>query len=192
MSIPIKLIVGLGNPGSQYTDNRHNVGKWFVQELADRQGIALKTAPKFKGLVCQINIDNHNCWLLAPLTYMNCSGEAVKVLASFYKIPVESILVVYDELDFSPGVIRLKQDGGHGGHNGLRNITDHLHSNNFYRLRIGIGHPGNKNVVADYVLNRPSRDEQLDIITAIDRGISVLPNIVSGDIEKAMNVLHGE
>jgi PTH1 family peptidyl-tRNA hydrolase len=188
---PIKLIVGLGNPGQQYAETRHNAGCWFIQELAAQYNATFRTETKFKGLTCQININNHNCWLLFPITYMNNCGEAVKALANFYHITAEEILIVHDELDFAPGVIRLKQDGSHGGHNGLRNIISHLHSNQFYRLRIGIGHPGDKNAVLDYVLGRPRKSEQKKILQAITKGLEVISDIVLGNIEKATRVLHG-
>jgi PTH1 family peptidyl-tRNA hydrolase len=191
MTNPIQLIVGLGNPGPEYEQTRHNSGCWFVHALADQLNATFRSETKFKGQICQIKINNNNCWLLFPLTYMNCSGEAVVALAKFYKISPETILVVHDELDFPPGTIRIKQNGGHGGHKGLQNITNHLHSNQFYRLRIGIGHPGHKNDVLDYVLGRPTKSEQQQILDAIDKGLEVIPDIISGDIERATRDLHG-
>lgn len=191
MNEPIKLIVGLGNPGKQYAETRHNAGCWFIQELAAQQSVTFRTETKFKGLTCQISINNHNCWLLFPITYMNNCGEAVTALANFYNITAEKILIVHDELDFAPGIIRLKKDGGHGGHNGLRSIISHLHSNQFYRLRIGIGHPGDKDAVLDYVLRQPTKSEQKNILHAIDKGLDVIGDIVTGDIEKATRSLHG-
>lgn len=191
MNEPIKLIVGLGNPGKQYAETRHNAGCWFIQELAGQQGVTFRTETKFKGLTCQISINNHNCWLLFPITYMNNCGEAVKALANFYNIAAEEILIAHDELDFAPDIIRLKKDGGHGGHNGLRSIISHLHSNQFYRLRIGIGHPGDKNLVLDYVLGKPSIHDKQLILEAIARSIEVVPDILHGDIDGATRMLHG-
>ena len=190
MTAPIQLIVGLGNPGPEYERTRHNSGCWFINALANQNNATFRTETKFKSQICQIKINDHNCWLLFPLTYMNCSGEAVLALAKFYKIAPEEILVVHDELDFPPGTIRIKQNGGHGGHNGLQNITHHLHSNQFYRLRIGIGHPKQKNDVLDYVLGRPTKSEQQQILDAIDRGLEVIADIILGNIDGATRVLH--
>jgi len=190
MTQPIQLIVGLGNPGVKYELTRHNAGHWFINALADRYGTVFRTETKFKGQVCQIKINNNLCWLLFPVTYMNASGEAVLTLAKFYKIIPEAILVVHDELDFPPGIIRFKQNGGHGGHNGLRSIENHLHSNQFYRLRIGIGHPGHKAAVLDYVLGKPAKPDHELILDAIDKGLDVIPDIVAGEMDKAMRVLH--
>lgn len=186
----IQLIVGLGNPGRKYEQTRHNVGCWFINALAEQYNTTFRSEAKFKGLTCQININNNNCWVLFPITYMNLCGEAVKALADFYDITPETILVVHDDLDFAPGIIRLKKDGGHGGHKGLRSIISHLHSNKFYRLRIGIGHPRDKNAVVEYVLRRSSRSDKQLIENAIDDGIQVISEIVAGNIEKAMTILH--
>ncbi len=187
---PIQLIVGLGNPGREYEQTRHNVGCWFIKALVEQYNIIFRSEAKFKGLTCQININDHKCWVLFPITYMNLCGEAVKALANFYNITPETILVVHDDLDFAPGIIRLKKDGGHGGHKGLRSIINHLHSNKFYRLRIGIGHPRDRNAVVEYVLRHPSRSDKQLIENAIDNGIQVIPEIVAGNIEKAMTILH--
>lgn len=190
MSEHIQVFVGLGNPGPQYENTRHNVGAWFINAVAENVDAELNYEKKFNSLIGQFVIKDLVFWLLLPLTYMNLSGEAVGAFSRFYKIPVDSILIAHDELDFLPGDIRLKKDGGHGGHNGLKSVIQHLGSRDFYRLRIGIGHPGHKNAVTNYVLSKPSKHEQLDIITAIDRGISVLPDIIAGNLEKAMNFLH--
>jgi len=187
---PIELIVGLGNPDREYEQTRHNVGFWFVKALAEQYSVTFRNEAKFKGLTCQTNINDYNCRMLLPLTYMNLCGEAVKAMADFYNITPETILVVHDDLDFTPGIIRLKKAGGHGGHNGLRSIINHLHSNEFYRLRIGIGHPRDKNAVVEYVLKRPSRSEKQLIEKAINNGIQVIQEIVTGNIEKAMTILH--
>ena len=192
MANPIRLIVGLGNPGKQYEPTRHNAGCWFIRLLAQQQGAIFRTENKFKSLICQININNNNCWLMFPITYMNNCGEAIKALANFYNILPEAVLIAHDELDFAPGIIRVKKGGGHGGHNGLRSIINHLHSNQFYRLRIGIGHPGDKDAVLDYVLGMPSKPDKQQILQAIEHGLEVIPEIVAGDVDKATRVLHNQ
>jgi len=184
----IQLIVGLGNPGPEYETTRHNAGFWFIDKLSQQS----KLEKKFKGEVATANFENASCLLLKPLTYMNRSGEAVLAVANFYKIKPEEILVVHDELDLLPGSARLKIDGGHGGYNGLRDIIARLGTNRFYHLRIGIGHPGTKDDVHDYVLHRPSLSDKDKIFSAIDKALFVLPHIMQGKIEKAMNELHTE
>nr|MDQ2995055.1 aminoacyl-tRNA hydrolase [Pseudomonadota bacterium] len=156
----IKLIVGLGNPGPQYASTRHNVGAWLVEELARQHHTALRADTKFLGQYCKIRLGDQECLLLVPTTFMNLSGQSVKALAQYYKIAPEEILVAHDELDFPTGQIRFKHDGGHGGHNGLRDIISHLHSKTFHRLRIGIDHPGNRDDVVGYVLKPPRASEQ--------------------------------
>lgn len=188
---PIHLIVGLGNPGAEYAATRHNAGAWFVELLAKQSNTSLKPERKFSGSIARVNIDGIECRLFIPSTYMNVSGQAVQALSRFYKIPVEQILVAHDELDFPPGTARLKQGGGHGGHNGLRDIIQHLGSRDFYRLRIGIGHPGDRRHVHDYVLHAPSRSDEKAILKSIDDALAVVPDIVSGHFEKAMRYLHG-
>ena len=190
MASAIKLIVGLGNPGPQYHKTRHNVGNWFVTALAEQCGVTLRPEAKFKSLVGQSQLNGNKIWLLAPLTYMNCSGEAVQPFAKFYKILPEEILVVHDELDFPPGTIRLKQNGGHGGHNGLRNIISHLNNSNFSRLRIGIGRPSEQSMVTDYVLHAPSKSEQQQIEYSIEDGLAIMSHLISGDFAAAMQILH--
>lgn len=187
---PIKLIVGLGNPGPQYAATRHNVGAWLVEELARQFHTPLRLDNKFLGSYGKSRIADQECWLLIPTTFMNLSGQSVKALASYYKIAPEEILVVHDELDFPAGDIRFKQDGGHGGHNGLRDIINHLQSKNFHRLRIGIDHPGNRDEVASYVLKPPRSNEESAIRTAIDEALRVLPTFVTGDQQKAIRELH--
>jgi PTH1 family peptidyl-tRNA hydrolase len=181
--------VGLGNPGEAYADTRHNVGAWFTQRLAEQDNAPLQTEPKFHGRTCLIQSDTHKIRLLIPTTFMNNSGRAVRAMAQFYQIPLESILVAHDELDFPAGIVRLKKDGGHGGHNGLRDIVQHL-GPNFYRLRIGIGHPGHSSQVSDYVLSRPSKEDYALITYAIEQAIRILPELVLGDAQKAMQQLH--
>jgi peptidyl-tRNA hydrolase, PTH1 family len=193
MHKPIQLIVGLGNPGPEYAITRHNAGAWFVEKLALDNNQTLRAETKFKGLYARIHIENHDCHLLIPTTYMNLSGSAVIAVAQFYKIMPENILVAHDELDFSPGVVRLKENGGHGGHNGLRSIIEHLKTNNFLRLRIGIGHPRQNNQAAeviDYVLHKPSKLEQEQILDGIDSACGVIKSLIAGDIQQAMKDLH--
>lgn len=190
MSQAISLIVGLGNPGSQYLETRHNVGFWFTDKLCEANGVSLSTQPKFLGKVAQFNYQSNVIRILQPTTYMNLSGQAVTKIAQFYKIEPQSILVVHDELDLPPGTTRLKKDGGHGGHNGLRDIITRCQSKQFYRLRIGIGHPGHKDDVHNYVLHKPNATDRDLIFKGIDKALGVLPEILSGNIQPAMNKLH--
>jgi len=166
LETPIQLIVGLGNPGPQYENTRHNVGYWFVEAVAEKFDVYLNAKAKFHGLTAKITLNDRDCWLLLPTTYMNESGRAVQAIANFYDIKPESILVVHDDLDFEPGEIKHKIGGGHGGHNGLRDIIATIGSD-FNRLRIGIGHPGHKDAVTDYVLSKPSKKEKEKIEEAI-------------------------
>lgn len=189
--IPVKLIVGLGNPGNEYVRTRHNAGQDLVEELARSTASPLADTPKFFGLQSRVLYASRDLRMLIPNTFMNRSGQAVAAVAQFYKIEPEEILVVHDELDLPPGEARLKIGGGHGGHNGLRDIIECLGNNkNFARLRIGIGHPGNAKQVANFVLKKASPDEQISIDNAIERSLGVLPNAVKGDWEAAMRELH--
>jgi len=190
MTTPIQLIVGLGNPGPEYDKTRHNAGAWFIHTIAEQEGIQLRPESKFKGLHALFNCCGHPCRLLLPSTFMNLSGQSVRAIAGFYKIPPEAMLIAHDELDLSPGTARLKFDGGHGGHNGLRDIINHLHTKLFHRLRLGIGHPGNSREVVDYVLKRPSKNEEQEVRHAIDDALHTLPDIVAGELQKAMKALH--
>ena len=187
--MPIQLIVGLGNPGQEYVSTRHNAGAWLVQRLADQYKTDLRLEPKFKGLTGKISNAGNECKLILPTTYMNNSGIAVHAIAAFYKIPVENILVAHDELDFPPGTIRLKQNGGANGHKGLISITEHL-NNTFYRLRIGIDRPADKDMMTDYVLSNPSRSDQKQILIAIDQALQIIPQLLAGDAAQAMQMLH--
>ncbi len=194
MSSPIELIVGLGNPGGNYEQTRHNAGFWFVDAMVRSQGGLFRSEAKFQAQACRISVVGcddvgRDCWLLKPTTFMNRSGAAVAVLAGFYKIPVEHILVVHDELDLPPGVARLKQGGGHGGHNGLRDIIAQLGAN-FMRLRIGIGHPGDRDAVVEYVLQRPSLADRQQIDAAMEAALLVMPDAVNGEMQRAMHRLH--
>lgn len=187
----IKLIVGLGNPGAKYTKTRHNAGFWFVDALANQNNQSFRMEAKFSGEVCKVDIAGNPVWLLKPMTFMNKSGLSVHQLASFYKIPVQSILIAHDELDLPPGTVRLKQDGGHGGHNGLRDIHAHMTSA-YLRLRLGIGHPGDRSKVVDYVLSNIGRDDEILLVNGIDRVLAEISLIVEGELQKAMNRLHSE
>lgn len=190
MSQRIKLIVGLGNPGPQYQDTRHNAGAWFVEQLLQDHNLPLRNEKKFKGDIVKANLNGHEVLLLLPSTFMNLSGESILAVAHFYKIPPEAILVAHDELDLPVGEVRLKESGGHGGHNGLRSTMACLNSKNFLRLRIGIGHPGDSRQVSDYVLRRPSKQDQQLIEESIWRTERCLPDILSGKIQQAMTTLH--
>lgn len=187
---PIRLIAGLGNPGREYEDTRHNAGFWWVDRAATAHRAALNPDKKFHGLAARINIAGHETWLLKPATFMNRSGQAVGALAAFYKITPEEILVIHDELDLPPGEVRLKKGGGHGGHNGLRDIIAHLGTPDFWRLRLGIGHPGDRSQVVDFVLHAAPRGEQELIDTAVDKSLPLLPQLLAGDFPAAMLKLH--
>ncbi|MCP3867969.1 MAG: aminoacyl-tRNA hydrolase [Gammaproteobacteria bacterium] len=189
-TLPVRLIVGLGNPGSEYQHTRHNAGSWFVELLAERNGGIFKPESKFQGETCRIFADGRECWLLKPTTFMNCSGRSVSSLAGYFRIPPEQILVAHDELDLPVGSVRLKQGGGHAGHNGLRDIISALGGKDFWRLRIGINHPGDSHRVVNYVLGRPSRDESVAIDDAVSLSEGALPDILSGKFQKAMHRLH--
>ncbi|EQD48612.1 peptidyl-tRNA hydrolase [mine drainage metagenome] len=187
--MPIRLIVGLGNPGAAYEDTRHNAGVWGIEALARQWRLDWRRESRFQGRMAKVE-NPFSSWLLCPETFMNLSGRSVAALANFYRIEVPEILVLHDELDLPPGVARLKQGGGSGGHNGLKDLIIQLGSPDFWRLRIGIGHPGQRQPVADYVLHRPSREEQAAIEQALERGLSVLPLVMSGQFHPAMNELH--
>lgn len=186
----IRLIVGLGNPGREYESTRHNVGFWWVDELAQAQKLSFKSESKFHGMTARGHLHGHEVLLLKPQTFMNVSGRAVGALAQFYKIAPAEILVVHDELDLPPGVARLKTGGGHGGHNGLKDIIAQLGSKDFWRLRIGIGHPGDRAEVANYVLNDPRREEREQIDEAMQKAQTVANLIIEGKTEAAMLKLH--
>lgn len=191
ITIMIKLIVGLANPGAEYAATRHNAGAWFVDLLADRFNQSLKNETKFFGYTARINVAGNDVRLLVPTTFMNLSGKAVQTAANFYQIKPEEILVAHDELDLNPGSAKFKFAGGHGGHNGLKDIINKLgNTPNFYRLRIGIGHPGDKSKVVGFVLNKPSSVEQSLIDQAIDESVKCTEIMLKQGIEVAMNRLH--
>lgn len=188
---PVQLIVGLGNPGPEYAQTRHNAGQNLVEQLARQTNITLSSTPKYFGYSGRGTIDGRDVRLLIPTTYMNRSGQAVSAMAQFFHIPPEAILVAHDELDLAPGVARFKFSGGHGGHNGLRDIISALGNNrDFARLRLGIGHPGNAKQVADYVLKKAPAAENELIAQGIERSLAVIHDIVGGDWERAMRTLH--
>ena len=186
----IKLIVGLGNPGREYEATRHNAGFWWVEAFARTQGASFRTDGKFHGLVARTALHGHEVHLLMPQTFMNVSGRAVGALAQFYKIEPAQILVVHDELDLPPGSAKLKLGGGHGGHNGLKDIIAQLGTRDFWRLRLGIGHPGDRSEVSNYVLHVARKEEQVLIDEAMARAQEVAPLIVEGKLEAAMLKLH--
>jgi PTH1 family peptidyl-tRNA hydrolase len=186
------LIAGLGNPGSQYEQTRHNVGFWWLDQLAKDMGSTFKVENKFHGQLAQCQISQQKVYLLKPLVFMNRSGQSVAALANFYKIPVENILIIHDELDLPCGIAKLKRAGGHGGHNGLRDIIAQTGSKDFLRCRLGISHPGNSKQVADYVLSKPSISDRQQIENAIDDSLRVIDEVISGDLEKAMHKLHSQ
>lgn len=191
MSESIQLIVGLGNPGSSYGGTRHNAGEDCVRELARRTGAGFKTESKYYGETAETTIAGHRLRLLIPTTFMNRSGKAVAAIANFFKLTPPEILIAHDELDLPPGVARFKFDGGHGGHNGLRDIVPALgNRKDFHRLRIGIGHPGSAKQVSGYVLSRASEHDRTAIGASIDEAIRALPLLLDGDSGKAMTQLH--
>jgi PTH1 family peptidyl-tRNA hydrolase len=188
----IQLIVGLGNPGKKYESTRHNAGAWFVEQLANLHQKTLSDDKKLHGLSAKIIFENEPLYLLTPTTFMNLSGAAVQAAMQFYKLTPENILIVHDELDVAVGTARLKFGGGHGGHNGLRDIFEKINTKDFYRLRIGIGRPTGQQPVVDYVLRSPVVDERNLIDSSIDRALKILPEIVRGQMNDAMKQLHTE
>ena len=186
----IQLIVGLGNIGQEYAQTRHNAGWWMLDELAATWGVSFREDKKYYAEVAKANTPQGEVWLMKPSTYMNKSGQAVGALANFFKIPVSDLLVLHDELDIPPGHVRLKKGGGNGGHNGLKDIQAKMGSADFWRVRLGIGHPGDRNLVSGFVLNKPSRDDREAIDDAIWRTRCEINDILSGDMEAAMRVLH--
>ena len=188
----IKLVVGLGTPGKEYERTRHNAGFWLVERFAQASGFTLRTDPKFKALVGKpaAGAAGSSTFFLLPQSFMNLSGQPVQMLAGFFKIKPEEILVVHDELDFEPGIARVKQGGGIAGHNGLKDISQRLASHDYWRLRIGVGKPPAGNEGADYVLQKPAADDKSAIDQAIERALQVLPEMLSGDMQTAIQKLH--
>ena len=186
----IKLIVGLGNPGTEYEATRHNAGFWWVDVAARDLKVSLQPDRAYHGLVARTSVKGENVWLLEPQTFMNLSGKSVGALARFFKIQPQEILVVHDELDITPGEAKLKLGGSHAGHNGLRDIHAQLGTDQYWRLRIGIGHPGVKSEVANWVLKKPAPDQRTAIEDCITRTSLALPHLLAGDIVKATQMIH--
>lgn len=189
-SSPIRLIVGLGNPGSEYQATRHNAGFWFVEGIAARHHLVFRSEQRHHGMLCKLPLQGRECLLLKPATYMNRSGLAVASLANYFRIPPGEILIAHDELDLAPGEVRLKCGGGHAGHNGLRDIMNALGNRDFHRLRIGIDRPNQRGSSVNYVLGRPSLADRSAIEEAIEQAIDSLDEIVTGQLQLAMNRLH--
>lgn len=192
VSSPIQLIVGLANPGKEYAETRHNAGAWFIERLAEMSHTQLRKETKYHGLHGVVELHGQTCHLLIPTTFMNLSGQAVSACMKYHKISPASILIAHDEIDLPVGAIKLKYDGGDGGHNGLKDVIRHLHTKQFYRLRIGVGRPTLSNEVVDYVLHPPSKSERLIIDKALDQAQETLPLIMQGEMQKAMQKLHTE
>ena len=186
----IKLLVGLGNPGPEYEDTRHNAGFWFIDQIARALNVSLVPERNYHGLVARTSVSGQNVWLLEPQTFMNVSGKSVAALARFFKIQPDEILVAHDELDIDPGEARLKKGGSHAGHNGLRDIHAQLGTADYWRLRIGVGHPGHKAEVVSWVLKKPMAEHRQAIDASIDRAVAALPLLLAGDMEKAMVKIH--
>ncbi len=186
----LKLIVGLGNPGQQYAATRHNAGFWFVERIAKDFNITLSPEKKFHGLTGRGQVHGVDVRLLLPDTFMNNSGQAVVPMLKFYDISNKALLIAHDELDLPNAQMRLKFDGGHGGHNGLRDIVPHI-GNDFYRLRLGIGHPGDKKLVLNHVLGKPTSDEQIGLVRMLDAAMQALPEMLNGNMDKAQQAING-
>ena len=185
----VRLIAGLGNPGPEYEETRHNAGFWFVDRLARRAGVTLRDESKFHGEAVKVPLGGRDVWLLKPMTFMNRSGQAVQAISSFFKIAPEEILVVHDEVDLPVGVLRLKRGGGHGGNNGLRDITAHI-GRDFMRLRVGVGRPERGGDMTRHVLRRPDAAERAELDAALDEAERVLDSLLADGLEKAMHALH--
>lgn len=188
----LRLIVGLGNPGPDYSETRHNAGFWFCERLARELGVSFARESRYHGLVAKSRLAGADFWLLMPQTFMNRSGQSVQALAHFYRIEPAEMLVVHDELDIPPGQLRLKFGGGLGGHNGLKDITSHLGTQDYWRLRIGIGHPGDRNEVVNYVLKPPRKEEAGEIDTAIDRALLAWPLLAKSEYNAAMQKINAK
>jgi len=186
----IKLFVGLGNPGFEYQGTRHNAGFWWIDALAEQLKVSLQPDAKLQALMARTQIKGETLWLLAPQTFMNLSGKSVAGLAKFFKIAPENILVVHDELDVAPGEAKLKKGGSHAGHNGLRDIHAQLGSDQYWRLRLGIGHPGDKAEVVNWVLKKPAPDQREAIQACIDRTLKAVPDLLAGEMDKATRLIH--
>ncbi len=186
----IKLFVGLGNPGAEYEGTRHNAGFWWIDALARELKVNLSSNRSYHGLVARTSVQGQNVWLLEPQTFMNLSGKSVGALARFFKIQPEEIMVVHDELDVVPGQAKLKFGGSHAGHNGLRDIHEKLGTGDYWRLRLGIGHPGVKSEVVNWVLQKPSPDQRTAMHESIDRTLKAVPAMLDGEMDKATAIVH--
>ena len=186
----IKLFVGLGNPGPEYEATRHNAGAWWIDALAQQLKVQLVMDRSYHGLVARTTVAGHTVWLLQPQTFMNLSGKSVAALARFFKILPGEMLVAHDEMDVVPGEAKLKLGGSHAGHNGLRDIHAQLGSDAYWRLRLGVGHPGTKSEVVSWVLKKPSPDHRIAIAQAIDRSLKALPHLLAGEMDKATMLIH--
>jgi len=187
---PLKLIVGLGNPGPEYAETRHNAGFWFLDELASRHQAEFSVDKKFYGETTRLTSTGVDCRLLKPMTFMNRSGQAVRAISDYYQIRIDEMLIVHDEIDLDTGTIRLKKGGGHGGHNGLRDIIEKMGGADFLRMRIGVAHPGDKRDVVNHVLKRPVQEEAEMLDAAIIRGLEIIPLVFRGELNKAMTLLN--
>ena len=185
-------IAGLGNPGPKYAETRHNAGFWFLEEVAGLAQAKLRLNANQRARTSRVTLHSRDCILIKPDTFMNQSGPAIRAVTEYFQVPARNLLVAYDELDLPAGVVRLKAGGGHGGHNGMKDIFRHMEDHGFLRLRFGIGHPGSKDAVLDHVLGRPSAADEKLIRRAVARAIAVLPEVLSGDVAKAMQALHTE
>ena len=192
MQPALRLIVGLGNPGSDYAETRHNAGFWFCERLARELGTSFARESRYHGYVAKARVGGQDIWLLMPQTFMNRSGQAVQALAHFYRIDAAEMLVVHDELDLPPGQMRLKFGGGLGGHNGLKDITAHIATQDYWRLRVGIGHPGDRNEVFNYVLKPPCREEREEIDAALDRALLAWPTLAKGEFNAATQKINSK
>ena len=190
MPTSLKLIAGLGNPGSKYSKTRHNAGFWFLDELAAKYHCQFSRQAKFHGELSRLVWERGECYLFKPDVFMNESGRAVQAVAHYYSIEPDATLIVHDDIDLAPGTVRLKRGGGHGGHNGLRDIINQLGSSDFWRLRIGVGHPGHKDRVVDAVLGKPTAEERHLVDAVITQVLQTMPLIFNGEFQKAMNELH--
>ena len=188
----IRLMVGLGNPGAEYEASRHNAGFWFIDEVARKLKVSLQPERNYFGLAARANTDGGPLWLLEPMTFMNLSGKSVAALARFFKIAPEEILVAHDELDLLPGQVKLKLGGSHAGHNGLKDIHAQLGSPDYWRLRLGIGHPGVKAEVVNYVLRKPSAEHREAIDKSIEQSLAALDLLLAGEMERAMMRIHAK
>ncbi len=189
MTQPIRIIAGLGNPEEKYERTLHNAGFWFVDELARKYGGSFRYEKKFDADYCRVNLHGEDIWLVKPQSYMNCSGLPIRGMMDYYRLRTSQLLVAHDEIDLPPGTVRLKEGGGHGGHNGLRDIIKHC-GGEFLRLRLGVGHPGEKHKVTNYVLKRGSADIETAVERNIDDAAAVMPELVDGNVGAAMKKLH--